>query len=137
MGMNILMYVCLIFLTFSNVRIIERPHLELCLYLEPMNKISVVRFFIFLGLACAAGISAAQEKVYQKGLLAIQESPKAVQKYGPTGTAYDFGKTYFGRLKIATSSMKNGDMIKIFMGEKLAAAGKVDRNPPGVNLRLF
>ena len=102
-----------------------------------MNKISIVRFFISFGLVCVAGISAAQEKVYQRGLLAIKETPLAERKYAPTGIFYDFGKTYFGRLKLVTTSMKNGDMIKVFMGEKLDATGKIDRNPPGVNIRFF
>jgi len=37
----------------------------------------------------------AQEKVYQKGLLAVQEQPKAERKYAPNGTLYDFRQDLF------------------------------------------
>jgi alpha-L-rhamnosidase len=102
-----------------------------------MNKFAFARLiatWVFFVISCKAF---SQEKVYQKGLLAIKETPLAERKYAPTGTFYDFGKTFFGRLKLVTTSMKNGDMIKVFMGEKLDAAGKIDRNPPGVNIRFF
>ncbi len=102
-----------------------------------MNRIAFVRFAISIVFFFVSVFAIAQEKVYQKGLLAIQERPKAEKKYASTGTHYDFGKTYFGRLKLVTTSMKNGDMIKVFMGEKLDASGKIDRNPPGVNIRFF
>ena len=102
-----------------------------------MNRIAFVRFFV-TSLFFVVSLNAfSQEKVYQKGLLAVHEQPKAERKYAPTGTHYDFGKTYFGRLKLVTTTMKNGDMIKVFMGEKLDATGKIDRNPPGVNIRFF
>ena len=78
-----------------------------------MNGLAFVRFFatwVFFVISCNAF---SQEKVYQKGLLAVQEQPKAEKKYAPNGTHYDFGKTYFGRLKLVTTSMKNGDMITL------------------------
>jgi hypothetical protein len=102
-----------------------------------MNRVIFVRFIMTMVFFVVYATAFSQEKVYQKGLLAIKETPLAERKYAPAGTHYDFGKTYFGRLKLATTSMKNGDMIKIFMGEKLDASGKIDRTPPGVNIRFF
>lgn len=99
------------------------------------KKFNVTLLLIALLSSCFQLIG--QEKIYQKGLQSFHELPMAEKKYAPFGTAYDFGKTYFGRLKIATNNMKNGDSIRIFMGEKMDAKGRMDRAPSGVNIRFF
>ncbi len=97
----------------------------------------LIRFAFSFALSNLSIVCFGQEKIYQKGLIAFHETPKAEKKYAPLGTAYDFGKTFFGRLKIATTNMKSGDSIKIFMGEKADGKGRLDRTPPGVNIRFF
>lgn len=44
---------------------------------------------------------------------------------------YDFQKTFFGRLKVDAVRMTSGDSLVLFIGEKLDASGKIDRDPGG------
>lgn len=44
---------------------------------------------------------------------------------------YDFGKVWFGNVTIASGSAPQGTKVRVRLGEKLGADGRIDRNPPG------
>lgn len=99
-----------------------------------MGKIGRSNALLFcLLFVCMKSIG--QDKPYQAGLVSSLEMPVAIVSVAQTQRMYDFGKTYFARLKLSTAAMKIGDTVNIRMGEKLGADRRIDTKPGG-NIRF-
>ncbi len=59
------------------------------------------------------------------------ETASSIKKIANGNLMYDFGKDFFGRLKVDLSGLSTGDTIVIYIGEKIDGIGMIDRNPGG------
>jgi len=59
------------------------------------------------------------------------ETASSINKIANGNLLYDFGKDFFGRLKVDLSGLSTGDSALIYIGEKIDVMGAVDRNPGG------
>lgn len=81
-------------------------------------------------LACAVSCSGCFKSADHQPVVTAEHEPIAVEVRNGVIFA-DFGKVWFGNIKLVANKENKGASLKIRMGEKRGPDGLVDRNPPG------